>query len=151
MTQLGGAMEPSLPSATAVRAMPGDPGDFERRRSDRFIVDIPTRLDGSELVNLVELSLGGATLETPSRPSLLVPHRLTLGHDGAVAEIIVVPYRSWIYELFYHPRRGSQVRYRTRVTFQEPSVSALNLIYRILFERWSAGRSPDSLQQLDRD
>lgn len=150
MTQLGGAMnEPFLPSAPALGTAPDDPGELDRRRSDRFVVDIPTQLDGAELVNLVELSLGGATLETSVRPALSVPHRLTLGHEGTVAEITVVPYRSWIYELFYHPRRGSQVRYRTRVTFHEPSVAALNLIYRILFERWSAGRLPESLQGLE--
>jgi hypothetical protein len=145
MTPLSETTGPSVfQSVPALGAGSGEPGDFERRRSDRFIVDIPTRLDGAELVSLVELSLGGATLEMSIRPTLLVPHRLTLGHEGAVAELTVVPYRSWIYELFYHPKRGSQVRYRTRVTFQEPSVAALNLVYRILFERWSANRPPES-------
>ena len=66
---------------------PGDLRTSERRRSDRLTVSVPVRLEGldnvsalegAELVNMVELSLGGATLETASRPPLFVSRRMSL-------------------------------------------------------------------------
>jgi hypothetical protein len=119
--------------------------ESDRRRSDRLAVSIPVRLEdveslngieGAELV-MVELSLGGATLETASRPPLFVPRRLSLGFGEIGAELTILPYHCWLHQLFYAPSRSSRVLYRVRVTFQDPSVPALNLIYRILLAHWN--------------
>jgi hypothetical protein len=119
----------------------------DRRRSDRLEVSLPVRLEalgsvnaleGAALVNIVELSLGGATLETASRPSLFVPRRLSLSFGGLACDLTIVPYHSWLHQLFYAPSESSRVLYRVRVTFQDPSVPALNLIYRVLLAHWKA-------------
>jgi hypothetical protein len=118
---------------------------LDRRRSDRIEVDVTVRLapdegaiglEGTELVRLVELSLGGATLETASRPRLLAPRRMELGFETTRAGLTVRPYRLWLHQLFYAPQENSRVRYRVRVTFPDPSIDALNLIYRILLAHW---------------
>lgn len=118
---------------------------WDRRRSDRLAVSVPVRLggvtgkglEGAELVNMVELSLGGATLETAARPRLFVPRRLSLGFGEMASELTILPYQCWLHQLFYAPSRSSRVLYRVRVTFQDPSVPALNLIYRILLAHWN--------------
>ncbi len=121
--------------------------ESDRRRSDRLAMSVPARLEGTEnvselegaeLVNIVDLSLGGATLETASRLSLFVSRRLSLGFGEAAAEVMILPYHCWLHQLFYAPRRSSKVLYRVRVTFQDPSVPALNLIYRMLLAHWNA-------------
>jgi hypothetical protein len=121
-------------------------GGIDRRRSDRLAVAVPVHLqtvesvnglEGAELVNIVELSLGGATLETASRPPLFVPLRLSLGFGEIATELTILPYHCWLHQLFYAPSRSSTVLYRVRVTFQDPSVPALNLIYRILLAHWN--------------
>jgi len=122
-------------------------GGIDRRRSDRLAVAVPVRLrrvenvksglEGEELANMVELSLGGATLETASRPPLYVPRRLSLGFGETAAEPTIQSYHCWLHQLFYAPSRSSRVLYRVRVTFQDPSVPALNLIYRILLAHWN--------------
>ena len=121
-------------------------GGIDRRRSDRLAVAVPVRLEGvengnglegAELVNMADLSLGGATLETASRPQLFVPRRLSLGFGEVAAELTILPYQCWLHQLFYAPSGSSRVLYRVRVTFQDPSVPALNLIYRILLAHWN--------------
>ena len=56
-------------------------GGIDRRRSDRLAVAVPVRLEGvengnglegAELVNMADLSLGGATLETVERHSRMI-------------------------------------------------------------------------------
>ena len=120
-------------------------GGIDRRRSDRLAVAVPVRLEGengnglegAELVNIADLSLGGATLETATRPPLFVPRRLSLGFGEVAAELTILPYQCWLHQLFYAPSRSSRVLYRVRVRFQDPSVPALNLIYRILLAHWN--------------
>lgn len=127
---------------------PGDLRTSERRRSDRLTVSVPVRLEGldnvsalegAELVNMVELSLGGATLETASRPPLFVSRRMSLRFGELACELTILPYHCWLHQLFYAPSGSSRVLYRVRVTFQDPSVTALNLIYRILLAHWQPG------------
>lgn len=139
------------PGVLAGFARPGSWQHVDRRRSDRLAVSLPVRLEGldggnalegAELVNIVELSLGGATLETASRPSLFVARRLSLVYGDLACELTIVPYHSWLHQLYYAPSRSSRVLYRVRVTFQEPSVPALNLIYRILLAHWNGEPEP---------
>lgn len=124
----------------------GSARQSDRRRSDRLAVSLPVRLEGldgvnamegGELVNIVELGLGGATLETASRPSLFVPRRLSLLFGELACDVTIVPYHCWLHQLIYDPSRSSRVWYRVRVTFPDPSVPALNLIYRILLAHWN--------------
>jgi hypothetical protein len=143
------ALEPGIGTSLFADFTPasGSGGrDIDRRRSDRLAVAVPVRLqgvenvnglEGAELVNMVELSLGGATLETASRPSLFVPRRLSLGFGEIATELTILPYHCWLHQLFYDPSGSSRVLYRVRVTFQDPSVPALNLIYRILLAHWN--------------
>lgn len=124
-------------------------GVSDRRRLARVTVAIPLRLEdlrksrgleGAELVNLVELSLGDATLEFALKPRLQVARRLILVYGGVEAELTIVPYRCWLHQLFYNPSRRSRVLYRARGRFVDPSVPALNLIHRILRDHWQAER-----------
>jgi len=150
-SELNGALSPERrgwgPAARIEERGEQSNGGIDRRRSDRIAVAVPVRLrrvenvksglEGEELANMVELSLGGATLETASRPPLYVPRRLSLGFGETAAELTIQSYHCWLHQLFYAPSRSSRVLYRVRVTFQDPSVPALNLIYRILLAHWN--------------
>ncbi len=144
----GGGESGSEKRASALIEVPGEHfhGGIDRRRSYRLAVAVPVHLegvenanglDGAELATVSDLSLGGATLETASRAPLLVPRRLSLGFGEVAAELTILPYQCWLHQLFYAPSRSSRVLYRVRVTFQDPSVPALNLIYRILLAHWN--------------
>lgn len=119
---------------------------IERRRSDRVH---PGRRLRSELERLgpsriICLSLGGATLEGSARLEPGIPDRLTVTYGEKTAAIEVVTYQTSVKELFYAANGLSWICYRSHAVFQEPSIEALNLVYRIIADHWVAPGDDDT-------
>lgn len=113
--------------------------ELERRRSDRVMLNgggLNVRIKGLGPARFLDLSLGGATLETTSRLTKDISHQVRIHYGGAHEEVTVRVYHSSLHELFYSTEGGSCLRCRAKAVFAEPSVAALNLLYRIMKEHW---------------
>jgi hypothetical protein len=124
----------------------GETCRWERRRSDRVE---PGRALSSDLhrvgpCRVISIGLGGVTLDSPSRIEPGVSHRLLMKYGGLRAEIDIVTHRTKVEELFYAGNGHSWIRYRSHAVFREPSVEALNLVYRIIGDHWVAPEDDDT-------
>lgn len=118
----------------------------ERRRSDRVEPGqaLATELGRVGPSRIVSLSLGGATVDSPARIEPGVPHRLLLEYRDLRVEVDIVTYRTKVQELFYAANGRSWICYRSHAVFQEPSVAALNLVYRVIADHWVAPGDDDT-------
>lgn len=110
----------------------------ERRRSPRVTLTRPLRclLAGAGPASIETLSLKGATLVSSFRPRSDSTCRLRVGYGNVCVDIDVSIYRTVVHELFYSAELGSRIRFSSSVTFDDPSIATLNLVYRILREHW---------------
>lgn len=122
----------------------------ERRLTPRVTLasPLPCHLEGLGTATIRAMSLKGATLSSsfrPAQPSVRV--RLVYGDVCIDTDALV--YQTLVDELFYSTELGSRVRFLSSVTFDNPSVAALNLLYRILGDHW-IGPGDDDTTPVDR-
>jgi hypothetical protein len=114
------------------------PYQVDRRRSHRVAIDggIPAKLEGLGRCRLVEVSLGGCILQTSRRLQAGMWHQMEVSYENALTELNVQTYHSYLYELYYADSGESRIHYHSRSVFCNPSISALNMLYRILADNW---------------
>ncbi len=117
------------------------PRCWDRRRSHRveLVPGLPVPVAELGMGRMVLVSLGGTTIEGTHRPSLGHRYPVHLAYGGHEAELTVAFYETVIRELFYGADGRSRILYRSRGRFVDPTVAALNLVYRILREHWQPG------------
>jgi hypothetical protein len=110
----------------------------DRRRSHRVTIHggIPATLEGVGQCRLVEVSLGGCILQTSRRLQAGMWHQMEIAYANASTDLSVQTYHSYLYELYYSDSGESRIHYRSRSVFFNPSISALNMLYRILADNW---------------
>lgn len=118
----------------------------DRRLAPRVTLDdpLPCFLAGIGPVTIHTLSLKGATLMSGVRPSLETTYRMRLVYGNACVDVDAFVYRTTIHELFYSDELGSRIRFLSSVTFDDPSVATLNLLYRILGDHWVDSGNDDT-------
>jgi hypothetical protein len=62
---------------------------------------------------------------------------LEITYQGERVAVNMQTYQSFLHELFYSDTEDSRLRYRCRAIFFDPSIEALNLLYRIMADHWS--------------
>ena len=110
----------------------------DRRRSHRIPLGSGLSVEVGDVgtSRLMVLSLGGATLEMRRKPRIQGKHSLQLEYEGVSVQLVIEIYTAMVKELFYSDGVESKVSYRSRGRFCDPSVEALNLLYRIMKEHW---------------
>jgi hypothetical protein len=117
---------------------PAEGGD--RRRSPRVCPDtvLPVRIARAGRAWLVNVGLGGAALETEHRLEVGSRDKLLIEYRDSRAELEFEVRRSAIHELVYLADGRSHLRYRVRIAFRGSTVEALNLLYAIMKDFWTA-------------
>lgn len=110
----------------------------ERRRSTRAALGfgLPAQVEGLGPVWLIGLSLGGTALDSARRLHAGERYSLLLEYAGVRAHLEIEVYQTVLRELYYSTQGSSKLQFRARARFRDPSVEALNLVYRILKEYW---------------
>lgn len=110
----------------------------DRRRSLRVQLGEGLRaiLVGVGPVACIDVSLGGARIEVSVRLYRDDVYRLALRYQGATCEMDVRVRQSKVKELYYDSGGVSHVRYLTRLRFTDPSIDALNFLYRVMGDHW---------------
>lgn len=110
----------------------------EYRRSVRVnLQGFPVELVGGGRATVVNLGLGGARIVSNRRLEVGERDWLILEYDKQWAAAEIEVQQSSVSELYYDASGESRIRYASRVTFCNPSIDALNTLYRILDECWS--------------
>ena len=110
----------------------------EQRRSPRVTLakPLPCFLTGLGRAAIHTISLGGASLVSSCRPRPRLSGRARLVYGDVCVDINLSIYRTVVHELFYSAELGSRGRYLSSVTFDDPSVVTLNLLYQIIGDYW---------------
>ena len=111
----------------------------DRRRSFRVVFDksLQVLLDRVGACHLKEISLGGGVLQTDRRLRCGNRYRLRLEYQGLHEILDIQANQSSLYELYYDHNQHSRLSFRSRIVYRDPSIDALNLVYRILRDHWS--------------
>lgn len=111
----------------------------DRRRSYRVPIasGISAQLEGVPRCRLIEVSLSGCILETNKRLRPGSWHAMEISYVETRVALRFQTYSSQLYELYYSDSGESRIHYHSRAVFQDTSIPALNVLYKIMADHWS--------------